>query len=125
MRAAASSIASGNPSRRAQNLGHRRGIVIRDGEIGAGMAGPIGEQLNRLVGQRPATATRQLSSPATPIASRLVARSVSPHAAPNKAMTSSALASSKMLTVVQHHQHLTVANKPQQGVHGGAAGLIR
>ena len=59
-RAAASSIASGTPSRRATDLGHRGGVVVGDGEIGPGMAGPVGEQLDRL--RRPATATAPASS---------------------------------------------------------------
>ena len=105
------------------DLAHRCGIVISEGEIGAGMAGPVGEQLDRLVGQRqrghpPAhltsdpdrlTAGRQQGQPRRPTEQR---------------DDQLGAGIQQMLAVVQHHQHLTVANKPQQAVHGGAARLI-
>ena len=36
----------------AADLGHRGGVVVGDGEVGPGPAGAVGEQLDRLVGQR-------------------------------------------------------------------------
>ena len=51
-RAAASSMASGMPSRRRQISVTTVGVVVGDGEIGPGTAGAVAEQLDRLVGQR-------------------------------------------------------------------------
>ena len=68
--------------------------------------------------------TRQPTSPATPIASRLVANSVSFSAAPSSADDQRRACIQQMLAVVQHHQHLTVGDKPGERVHRGAARLI-
>ena len=51
-RAAASSIASGMPSRRRQISPTAAALSSVDGEVGPGPAGAVGEQLDRLVGQR-------------------------------------------------------------------------
>ena len=88
------------------------------------MAGPIGEQLNRLVGQR------QRWHPPTQLTrhpDRLTARrkECQPRRGTQQSDDHLGAGIQQMLAVVQHHQHLTVANKPQQRVHGGTAGLIR
>ena len=95
------------------NLGHRRGIVIGDGEPGPGMAGPVGEQLDGFIGQRqrrhpPAHLTRH--------ADRLTARREQrqPRRPTQQSDDQLGAGIEQMFAVVQHHQHLTVANKPQR-----------
>ena len=88
------------------------------------MAGPIGEQLNRLVGQR------QRRHPPTQLTGhpdRLTAgrKQCQPRRGTQQSDDQLGARIQQMLAVIEHHQHLTVANKPQQGVHRGAAGLIR
>ena len=93
-RAAASSMASGTPSRRAQisptaaalsSVTAKSGRAWRARSVNKSMASSASDS----------DGTRQLTSPATPIASRLVASNVNRGAAPSRATTSSALASSR------------------------------
>ncbi len=59
--------------------------------------------------------TRQVTSPATPIGSRLVASTVNLGAAASSAPSSSAQRVEQVLAVVQHHQHLTVGARTAAG----------
>ncbi len=76
------------------DLAHRGGAVGGDGEVGPGQPGAVGEQLDRLVGHD-SGGTRHVTSPATPIGSRLVAKIVNLGHAPSSAAISAAHASSR------------------------------
>ena len=113
-----------HPIQAPTNLTHRRSVVGFDGEIGSSTAGPVDKQLDRLVGQRqrrhpPAHFTRD--------ADRLTTRGQ--HGEPRRGTQQRddqlGARVQQVFAVVQHHQHLAVANEPQQRVHRGAAGLIR
>ena len=93
MRAAASSIASGMPSRRRQisvtavvlsPVRWKSGRTWRARAVNNSMASSASDS----------DRTRQVISPATPIGSRLVVKSVNPGQAPNRATISAAHASS-------------------------------
>ena len=99
------------------------GVVVGEAEIGADLSRAVGEQLDRLVGQR------QRRHPPTHLAGhpdRLTTRRHKRHrrAAALQADNQRRARVQQMLTVVQHQQHPTVADKPQQRVHRGAARLI-
>ena len=94
MRAAASSIASGMPSRRRQisvtavvlsSVRWKSGRTWRARSVNNSMASSASDS----------DRTRQVTSPATPIGSRLVVKSVNPGQAPNRATISAAHASSR------------------------------
>ena len=113
-RAAASSIASGMPSRRRQISRHRRGIVVGDGEIGPSTAGTVGEQLDGFVGQR------QRRHPPAHLAGhpdRLTAgrQQRQPRQRRPQSNDQRRARVQQMLTVVQHHQHLSVADETAAG----------
>ena len=99
------------------------GVLIGEAEIGPDLARAVGEQLDRLVGQR------QRRHPPTHLATnpdRLTARRHKAHrrAAAQQGNNQRGTCVQQMLTVVQHQQHPTVADKPQQRVHRGAARLV-
>jgi len=112
-----------HPIQAPTNLTHRRSVVVVDGEIGSSTASAVDKQLDRLVGQRqrrhpPAHLTRN--------ADRLTTRGK--HGQPRRCTQQGddqlGTRVEQVFAVVEHHQHLTVANKPQQRVHGGAARLV-
>ena len=123
-RAAASSIASGMPSRRRQISATAAALSSVTREIGPGTAGSVDEQLDRP--RRPATATAPASSPHR---RRRSAHDWSPARVSRRRRTQEShdqrgARVEQVLAVVQHHQHLTVGDEPQQRVHRGAARLI-
>ncbi len=110
-RAAANSIASGTPSRRRQisvtvaalsssttKSGRARRARSTNSSIALSANGNDG--------------TRQLSSPATPIGSRLVVSRVNLGPASSNATISVGAGIQQMLAVVQHHQHPPVGDEP-------------
>ena len=85
----------GHAVKAAADLRHRGDVlVIANAEIGPGPAGAVGEQLDRFVGQRQRRHP-PVTSPGTPISSRLVASSVNPGQVPSRESTSAALASNR------------------------------
>ena len=122
-RAAASSSASGMPSSRAADLRHRRGVALGQREAGLAAPRPLDEQPHRLdCGQRALRAarvrrvagsasegTRQAVSPATPSASRLVARMREPRAGAQQRVGQRGARVDQVLAVVEHQQDTRAA----------------
>ena len=115
-RAAASSMASGMPSRRAQIAATTGGVGRVHAEAGPGLGGPVDEQPHRLGGERsrPATARARRGAtaaararpprPATPSGSRLVASAAHAGAAPSTASASRGRGVDHVLAVVEDEQ---------------------
>ena len=113
-----------HPIQAGADLGHRPGILISDGKAGPGQAGAVGEQLDGFVGHRQ---RRHPPGHFTTHTDRLTARRQ--HTQPRRPTQESddqlGACIKQVFAVIQHHQHLTVANKTQQRIHCRAAGLIR
>ena len=105
------------------DFGHDCGVVVGDGEIGASVASPVGEQFDGFV------AKRQRRHPPAHLAGhtdRLTAggQQRQSRSGAEQRIDQRRTGVEQVLAVVQHHQHLPVGDKTGQGVHGGAAGLV-
>ena len=106
------------------DLGHGGGVVVGDGEVGPEPGGR-GRRTTRWP-RRPATATAPARSlrPAHRSAHGWSPAPSDPGRRRAARTTSAARRVEQVLAVVQHQQHLPVADEPQQRVHRRAARLV-
>ncbi len=128
MRAAASSMASGSPSRRRQISATAGGVLLGEGEVGLGRLRPLDEQPHRLVLRSAARAARAGSDRAGRAAARDTRARRAGAAAPGWSRAPSAsgtrasrsprpgAAAKQVLEVVQHQEQLAVAQEVPSGV---------